>query len=67
MKYLELDDEIINYFKQKKKESPEYLNNLYLNESIYLLNNTKEKDIFVSYGKLLYINNSDITHNCNIR
>ena len=67
VKYLELDDEIINYFKQKKKESQDYLNNSYLNESIYLLNNTKDKDIFVSYGKLLYTNNSDITYNCNIK
>ena len=67
VQYLELDDELINYFKQKKKESPDYLNNSYLNESIYLLNKTKTKDIFVSYGKLLYINNSDITHNCNIK
>ena len=67
VKYLELDDEIINYFKQKKKESQDYFNNSYLNESIYLLNNTKDKDIFVSYGKLLYTNNSDITYNCNIK
>ena len=67
VQYLELDDELINYFKQKKKESPDYLNNSYLNESIYLLNKTKTKDIFVSYGKLLYTNNSNITHNCNIK
>ena len=66
VKYLELDDEIINYFKQKKKESQDYFNNSYLNESIYLLNNTKDKDIFVSYGKLLYTNNSDITYNSEI-
>ena len=32
VKYLELDDEIINYFKLNKKESPEYLNNFYLDE-----------------------------------
>ena len=67
IKYLELDDEIINYFKQNKKETPEYINNLYLNESIYSLNYQKDKDIFVSYGKILYINNSNITHNCNIK
>ena len=67
MQYLELDDELINYFKQNNKESQDYLNNSYLNESIYILNKTKDKDIFVSYGKLLYINNSDITHNCNIK
>ena len=67
IKYLDLDDEIINYFKQNKKESPEYLNNLYLDESIYSLNYSKGRDLFVSYGKLLYINNSNITHNCNIK
>ena len=64
IKYLELDDEIINYFKQNKKETAEYINNLYLNESIYSLNYQKDKDIF---GKILYINNSNITHNCNIK
>ena len=61
IKYFELDDGIINYFKLNKKE-----NQNYLDESIYLLNNYKDKDI-VSYGKLLYINNSDITYNCNIK
>ena len=67
IKYLELDEEIINYFKQNKKETPEYLNNLYLNESIYSLNYQKDKDIFVSYGKILYINNSNVTYNCIIK
>ena len=67
VKYLELDDELINYFKQNNKESRDYLNNSYLNESIYILNKTKDKDIFVSYGKLLYTNNSDIIYNCNIK
>ena len=62
IKYFELDDGIINYFKLNKKE-----NQNYLDESIYILNNYKDKDIFVSYGKLLYINNSNITHNCNIK
>ena len=70
IKYFELDDGIINYFISKEKERINYLddlNNIYLDESIYLLNYSKNKDIFVSYGKLLYINNSDITHNCNIK
>ena len=69
IKYLELDDRSINYFISKEKERINYLdlNNIYLDESIYLLNYSKNKDIFVSYGKLLYINNSDITHNCNIK
>ena len=53
-----------------EKERPNYLdnlNNIYLDESLYLLNYSKDKDIFVSYGKLLYIKNSDIMHNCNIK
>ena len=61
--YLELDDEVINYFKNKKKSLYD-LNNLYINESIYLLNYSKDKDIFVSYGNLLDINNSNLIHNC---
>ena len=49
-KYLELDDEIINFLnfdktKLKMKEVPNYLH-----ESIYILNYFKDKDIFVSYG-----------------
>ena len=45
-----------------KTESPDYLD-----ESIYLLNYHKDKDIYVSYGKLLDINNKEIIHNCNIK
>ena len=70
IKYFELDDGIINYFNLNEKERPNYLydlNNLYSDESIYLLNYSKCRDIFVSYGKLLNINNSDIRHNCNIK
>jgi len=65
--YLELDDEIINYFKLDKKDRPKYLNILYNIESIYLLHYSNEKDLFVSYGKLLDINNKEIIHNCNIK
>ena len=65
--YLELDDNIINYLKLDKielnrAESPDYLD-----ESKYLLNYHKDKDIFVSYGKLLDINNNEIIHNSNIK
>ena len=65
--YLELEDNIINYLKLdkielNKTESPDYLD-----ESIYLLNYHKDKDIFVSYGKLLDINNNEIIHNSNIK
>jgi len=61
---------MINYYNLNEKERPNYLdnlNNIYLDESLYLLNYSKDKDIFVSYGKLLYIKNSDIMHNCNIK
>ena len=65
--YLELEDNIINYLKLdkiklNKKESPNYLD-----ESIYILNYLKSNDIYVSYGKLININNNDIYHNCNIK
>ena len=65
--YLELEDNIINYLKLdkielNKTESPDYLD-----ESIYLLNYHKDKDIYVSYGKLLDINNNEIIHNSNIK
>ena len=67
IKYLELDDEIIKYFKKDKKVYKNYLDNIYNNESIYLLDYSKEKEKFVSYGKLLDINNKEIFHNCNIK
>ena len=41
IKYFELEDGIINYFISKEKERINYLddlNNIYLDESIYLLN-----------------------------
>jgi len=38
-----------------------------LYESIYILNYSKNKDIFVSYGKLLDINNNEIFHKCDLR
>ena len=65
--YLELEDNIINYLKldkkkKKKKQSPNYLD-----ESIYILNYLKSNDIYVSYGKLLDINNNEIVHNSNIK
>ena len=65
--YLELEDNIINYLKLdkielNKTESPDYLD-----DSIYLLNYHKDKDIYVSYGKLLDINNNEIIHNSNIK
>ena len=51
-KYIELDDEIINYFKLNKKENINYLNEIYSNKSIYLLNYHKDKNICIIYPKL---------------
>ena len=61
-KFLEIDDEIINYLKLIKKDEPNYLN-----ESIYLINYPKDKNIFVSYGKLLDINNKEIFYNSSLK
>ena len=66
-KYLELDDEIINYFKLKRKEKINNLNYSYSNSTIYLLNCPKDNDIVVSYGKLEYLNNIELFYQCNIK
>ena len=65
--YLELNDDIFNYFKLDKKDRPKYLDIFYNNEAIYLLNYLKENDIHVSYGKLINVNDKEIIHNCNIK
>ena len=52
----------LDKIKLNKKESPNYLD-----ESIYSLNYHKDKDIYVSYGNLLDINNNEIIHNSNIK
>ena len=36
-KYLELDDEIMNYFQSNKEDGFNYLSDLYSNKSIYLI------------------------------
>ena len=45
--YLELDDNIINYFESNENEEPNYLNDIYSNESIYIINYPKDKVIVV--------------------
>ena len=66
-KYLEFDDKIINYFALNKKEELNNLNNIYSNESMYILNYNKNNDIFVSYGNILYLNNTELYYQCNIK
>ena len=65
-KYIELDDKIINYFKLNKKEVLNNLNYIYSNESIYILIYLKDNDKVVSYGKLEYLNNTELFYQCNI-
>ncbi len=62
--YLELDDNIINYFKLKEKNDPNYLNDIYSNTSIYVINYPEDKDVRVSYGKPPKLFNSEIRHYC---
>ena len=63
-KYLELDDNINNYFKLKEKNDPNYLNDIYSNTSIYVINYPEDKDVRVSYGQRPKLNNSEIRHYC---
>ena len=63
-KFIELDENIINYFKLNKKENPNYLNKIYSNKSIYILNYPENKNIVVSYGQPSNINDSKIYHYC---
>ena len=66
-KYLELDDSIINYFKLKEKEDPNYLNKIYCNKSIYIINYPEDKDVKVSYGQPPKLFNSEIKHYCSTK
>ena len=61
-KYLELDDNIINYLKENKE--PKVLNPIYASESIYVINYPGDADVVVSYGKSPKLNESEINHYC---
>ena len=62
--YLELDNSVIDSFQLTEDEYEGHLKNLYLNQSIYILNYPEEKNIVVSYGKLTSINKNEINHKC---
>ena len=66
-KYLELDDEIINYFKSNQKDDPKYLNSIYVNKSIYIINYPEGKDVVVSYGPPPSLSESEIQHRCSTK
>ena len=65
--YIELDDNIMNYFKLKEKENPNYLNKIYCNKSIYILNIPGGNDIVVSYGQPPELNDMEINHKCSTK
>ena len=65
--YIDLDDNIINYFKLNKNENLNFYTNIYSNKSIYILNYPEGKNVLVSYGQLLKLINSEIIHICNTK
>ena len=63
--FLLLDKQIINLINKKSNTNNEkFLNNLYENESIYLLNYMNGEKIFSSYGLLKEIQQDEIYHQC---
>ena len=56
-----------NYFKLNEKININNLSNIYSKESIYILNYPEDNNVEVSYGKLSYLNNTEIFYQCNIK
>ena len=65
--YLELEDNIINYFNLNKSEKPDFLNKIYSNKSIYIINYPEDKEVVVSYGQSPILNGSKIQHYCSTK
>ena len=65
IEYLEIDDINLKSIKQNDKQlSNEHFNNLYKDESLYILNYLGGKDIVLSYGFFAKIKESTIYHKC---
>ena len=62
--YIDLDDDIINYFNLTNNKNISILNNKYSNKSIYTLHYPKGNNIVVSYGQPPKFNDSVIYHKC---
>jgi V8-like Glu-specific endopeptidase len=62
--FLTLDDQILSGFNSKNTGENNYFNNIYQNESLYLLNYLRGEQIFVSYGLLENIQIDEINHKC---
>ena len=65
IEYLEIDDINLKTIKEDNKQlSDEHFNNLYKDESLYVLNYLGGKDIVISYGFFIKIEKSKIYHKC---
>ena len=62
--YIDLDDNILNYFMCEENENVNYLNNIYSNKSLYILHYPKGNNISVSYAQPAQFNNKIIYHKC---
>ena len=63
--FLILDDQIIDKYNLADNQDINFYNDIYKNESIYLLNYFNGKEIFASYGLLKNIEQNKIIHKCN--
>ena len=65
VEYLEVDDINIKCIKEYQKAfSDEHFNNLYKDDSLYVLNYLGGKEIVASYGIFVTIKDSEIYHKC---
>ena len=65
IEYLEIDDDNLKAIKSENKQFlEEHFNNLYRNESLYVLNYLGGKEIVLSYGFFVKIEASKIYHKC---
>ena len=65
--FLILDDKIIECLSMNKDEISEFLKNIYLNKSIYILNYPEGKEIVASIGQPAKFIGHEINHKCNTK
>jgi len=67
IKFLELDDKLMQCLSMNKDEIPEFLKNIYLNKSLYILNYPEGKEIVASIAQPGKIIDQYINHKCNTK
>lgn len=65
--FLELDDKLMECLSMNKNEIPEFLKNIYLNKSWYILNYPEGKEIVASIAQPGQISGQYINHKCNTK